>query len=109
MKVEPDPNNTADRTDIDTAEPTAKWFKTGDTTSKSTQSYVEDDGQCSPPATSDLSVVSPVAATNSSSLLRLTRVEANVDSLDKGVARFPRRASSKNKVQGRPEGLPQAT
>ena len=42
-------------------------------------------------------------------LLCLTRVEANVDSLDEGVARFPRRASSKNKIQGRLEGLPQVT
>ena len=67
MQVEPDPNNTADHTDIDMVEPIAKQFKSEDTTSKSTQSYAEGDGQCSPPKMSNLSVVLPVAATNSSS------------------------------------------
>ena len=39
-------------------------------------------------------------------LLRLTRVEANVDSLDKEVTRFPRRTSSRDKDAGGFHSLP---
>ncbi|KAF8141645.1 hypothetical protein EV363DRAFT_1443556 [Boletus edulis] len=63
MKAEPDTNN------VDTVELTAKRFKTGDTTSKTTRtrSHTDNDCQRSPSAVSDLSVMPPVAATNSGS------------------------------------------
>ena len=46
--------------------------------------------------------------TSKSRMLRLTRVEANVDSLGEGLLGFLKGASLRNKAQGRLEGLPQA-